>query len=242
MQKENDENLKQSAITLKERLEKEVPIMQQNLEALKRSENNFSVLPTTVHNVAVIHNEEVYRLIDLIHMLWVTSKPKERPWWKLSKSDFEKHQKKALEVLKYLQLQERKAYQLQLENIKKERARIKRLNRRHKAAAEKKGELEKFEPTPVPVIKDEIQYFSHVEYDPSRLLIIWWRFVTKGEHIMDENEIDILGKIRQTCIDIYEKYIPQRIAAIENCDKIIASYENEKTSDSGSAETIPDNA
>ena len=238
MQK-NDENLKQSAVVLKERLEKELPIMQQNLAALKRNEKNYAVLPTTVHNIAVIHNEEVYRLIDLICLLWKASNPAKRPWWKLSKSKFEKRQQKALEILDYLQLQERKAYQQQLEHVKKERVRIKRLNRRHKAQAEKKGELEKFEPIPIPVVKDEIQYFQHVEYDPSRLLINFWQFVTSGEHVLDENEIDILDKIRDTCINIYETYIPKRLEAVERCNSIITSYEEEERNNAGGTEPVP---
>lgn len=238
-----EENLKQSAIALKERLEKEVPIMQQNLVALKRNEQNYAVLPTTVHNIAVIHNEEIYRLIDLISCLWRAGKPGKRRLLNLfRKPAFEKEQKKALEILDYLNLQERKAFAAQLDHVKKERQRIKRLNRRNKARAEKKGELDKFEPQPVPVVKDEIQYFQHVEYDPSRLLIIFWKFVTSGEHPLSDDEVYWLGKIRETCIDIYEKYIPNRLAAIEKCNVIIESYEEEDKNNPSGADAIPGNA
>ena len=238
-----EENLKQSAIALKERLEKEVPIMQQNLAALKRNEQNYAVLPTTVHNIAVIHNEEVYRLIYLIEELWtVHIQNGKRLLHLFRKSAFEKEQDKALGILHYLNTQEWRLFHAQLDHVKKERQRIKRLNRRNKAIAEKKGELDKFEPQPVPVVKDEIQYFQHVEYDPSRLLIIFWKFVTSGEHPLSEDEIHWLGKIRETCIDIYEKYIPNRLAAIERCNAIIESYEEEDKNNSSGADAVTGNA
>jgi len=207
MEKENEKDLyRRAVIGTKERVEKELPIMRQNLDTLKENEENYTVLAQTVHNIAIIINNEAYRFFEPFLRLWESNEVRKRSWMRIGKATIvEKDTDVVRDVLTQLINQEKKLHNRQLEEAKKERK---------KMLVEKKDE-------PVPTLEEMIADFRHVEYDPSAIFERFWMHVLTNNIELNDKHLGCLREIRSTCVSILEEYIPKREESIKKCDYIL---------------------
>jgi len=203
---ENNDLYRRSVESTKERLEKELPIMRQNLETLKANEENYNVLAMTIHNIAVILSEEIYRFFDPILSLWKSNHIKRSLWKRITNAEptiVEADTERVYEVLDEVISKEHTIYNQQLEYAKKERKK-----------AKKAGE-------DVRPLAEDIATFQHVEYDPSDIVARFWLLVVKGKIEVNEDHLYYLKQLYSLCVEVLEKYIPLREEALERCNQLL---------------------
>lgn len=199
-----------TAEQLKKRLEKELPIMRQNLASLESDDDGVLFrLPMAVHNISLCVSERVYLFIEPTIKLYKMALPeKVLGIFKQSLTADEKEIEKRVAFMEELLSKERRLYNKQLEEAK---ADIKR---------EKKDATDK---TKVATLRDRIEAFRHVEVDMYEFLYPYMMLVVRGEIEFGDEQREVLRGMRNSALYIFRSTIPKRETALETCNKVLTS-------------------
>lgn len=200
-----------TAEQLKTRLEKELPIMRQNLASLEAHDDGVLFrLPMAIHNISICVSERVFLFIEPTLKLYKMALPeKVLGIFKQSLTDDEKEIEKRVAFMEELLSKERRLYNKQLEEAK---ADIKR---------EKKEATDK---TKVADLHDRIEAFSHVEVDMYEFLYPYMMLVIQGKIEYGEEQKEQLNIMRELALYVFRSTIPKREVALDTCNKVLASY------------------
>lgn len=212
----NEMNMRYTAEHLKNRLEKELPIMRQNYNSLQNIEG-FGILPMVVHNISLCVSERVYLFIEPTLLLYKAVLPKRNLLGLLkgSLSDNEKEIKKRISFMDDLLRQELALYNEQLEEAKADIKREKKEQRK----AEKTGNTVQS----IPTLAERIVNFRHIEIDMYEFLYPYMALVGRGEIEQNEQHIEALQKMRDIAKTILAEFIPKREQALNTCNTILQS-------------------
>lgn len=212
----NEMNMRYTAEQLKNRLEKELPIMRQNYNSLQNIEG-FSILPMVVHNISLCVSERVYLFIEPTLLLYKALLPKRNllGLLKRSLSGNEKEIEKRISFMDDLLRKELALYNEQLEEAKADIKREKKEQRK----AEKTGNTAQ----PIPTLTERIVNFRHVEIDMYEFLYPYMVLVGSGEIEQNEQQIEVLQKMRDIATAILAEFIPKREQALNTCNTILQS-------------------
>ncbi len=212
----NEMNMRYTAEQLKNRLEKELPIMRQNYNSLQNIEG-FGILPMVVHNISLCVSERVYLFIEPTLLLYKAVLPKRNllGLLKRSLSDNEKEIEKRISFMDDLLCKELALYNEQLEEAKADIKREKKEQRK----AEKSGNTAQ----PIPTLTERIVNFRHVEIDMYEFLYPYMVLVGRGEIEQNEQQIEVLQKMRDIATAILAEFIPKREQALNTCNTILQS-------------------
>lgn len=212
-------NMRYTAEQLKQRLEKELPIMRQNFRSLQESGNEtFFNLPMTVHNISLCVSERAYLFIEPTLRLYKAALPKQKRKWgvlRMERTANEKEIEKRIAFMEKLLKSEFALYNEQLEEAKED---IKREKKAQKEA-EKTGRGSQS----VPSLAERIAYFRHVEVDMYEFLYPYMVLVSRGEIVQNEQQVKELRIMHELATDIYKEFIPKREQTLETCNAILAS-------------------
>lgn len=212
-------NMRYTAEQLKQRLEKELPIMRQNFRSLQeRGDETFFNLPITVHNISLCVSERGHLFIAPTLRLYKASLPKQKRKWgilRMERTANEKEIEKRIAFMENLLKSEFALYNEQLEEAKED---IK-----HEKEAQKEAEKAGHDSQFVPSLSKRIEYFRHVEVDMYEFLYPYMVLVSRGEIVQSEEQIKELRLMHELTIDIYKEFIPKREHALETCNAILAS-------------------
>lgn len=198
-----------TAAHLKERLQKELPVMRENAVSILNSSNDYiGNLPMIVHNLSICVSERAYLFIEPTLRLYRALLPKQK-WCirKVVQTPNKKEIEKRIIFLEELVRRERTLYNEQLEEAKED---IKREKKTHSAGV-------------IAPLKERIDYFRHVEIDMYEFLYPYMILVNRGEIEQDERQIDELRTMRKIAQDILQEFIPKREAALNTCNEILNS-------------------
>lgn len=212
----NEMNMRYTAEQLKNRLEKELPIMRQNYNSLQNIEG-FSILPMVVHNISLCVSERVYLFIEPTLLLYKAVLPKRNllGLLKRSLSGNEKEIEKRISFMDDLLRKELALYNEQLEEAKADIKREKKEQRK----AEKTGNTAQ----PIPTLTERIVNFRHVEIDMYEFLYPYMVLVGRGEIEQNEQQIEVLQKMRDIATAILAEFIPKREQTLNTCNTILQS-------------------
>ena len=212
----NEMNMRDTAEQLKNRLEKELPIMRQNYNSLQNIEG-FSILPMVVHNISLCVSERVYLFIEPTLLLYKAVLPKRNllGLLKRSLSGNEKEIEKRISFMDDLLRKELALYNEQLEEAKADIKREKKEQRK----AEKTGNTAQ----PIPTLTERIVNFRHVEIDMYEFLYPYMVLVGRGEIEQNEQQIEVLQKMRDIATAILAEFIPKREQTLNTCNTILQS-------------------
>lgn len=199
-----------TAEQLKERLEKELPIMRQNLASLESDDDGVLFrLPMAVHNISLCVSERVYLFIEPTLKLYKMALPKKiLGIFKQSLTADEKEIEKRVAFMEELLSKERRLYNKQLEEAK---ADIKR---------EKKDATDK---TKIATLRDRMEAFSHVEVDMYEFLLPYMMLVVQGKIEFGDEQKELLNVMRNLALYIFRTTIPKRETTLDTCNKVLAS-------------------
>ena len=212
----NEMNMRYTAEQLKNRLEKELPIMRQNYNSLQNIEG-FSILPMVVHNISLCVSERVYLFIEPTLLLYKAVLPKRNllGLLKRSLSGNEKEIEKRISFMDDLLRKELALYNEQLEEAKADIKREKKEQRK----AEKTGNTAQL----IPTLTERIVNFRHVEIDMYEFLYPYMVLVGRGEIEQNEQQIEVLQKMRDIATAILDEFIPKREQTLNTCNTILQS-------------------
>lgn len=212
-------NMRYTAEQLKQRLEKELPIMRQNFRSLQECGNEtFFNLPMTVHNISLCVSERGHLFIAPTLRLYKAALPKQKRKWGILRTERttnEKEIEKRIAFMEKLLKSEFALYNEQLEEAKED---IKREKKAQKEA-EKTGRGSQS----VPSLAERIAYFRHVEVDMYEFLYPYMVLVSRGEIVQNEQQVKELRIMHELATDIYKEFIPKREQTLETCNAILAS-------------------
>lgn len=215
-------NMRYVAKELKERLEKELPIMRRDLESLKALQQG--IYPFAVHNISICVYERVYLFIEPTLRLYKAVLPKQRRKFgiiKVDRTEDEKQMEKRIAFLEDILRTEHALYNEQLERAKEDIKREKKEYKEAQAAAAKEGRT--LQPLNIPSLQERIEFFKHVEIDMYDF--IYPLIALAGRGAIEPNEIytDEINNMRMIAIRILEEFIPKREAALEAAIKVLNS-------------------
>ncbi len=212
----NEMNMRYTAEQLKNRLENELPIMRQNYNSLQNIEG-FGILPMVVHNISLCVSERVYLFIEPTLFLYKAVLPKRNLLGLLkgSLSDNEREIKKRISFMDDLLRKELALYNEQLEEAKADIKREKKEQRK----AEKTGNTVQS----IPTLAERIVNFRHIEIDMYEFLYPYMVLVGRGEIEQNEQQIEVLQKMRDIATAILAEFIPKREQALNTCNTILQS-------------------
>ncbi len=189
--------------------------MRQNYNSLQNIAG-FGILPMVVHNISLCVSERVYLFIEPTLLLYKAVLPKRKlGLFKKSLSDNEKEIEKRISFMDDLLRQELALYNKQLEEAKADIKREKKEPRR----AEKNGNTAQ----PIPTLTERIVNFRHVEIDMYEFLYPYMVLVGRGEIEQNEQQIEVLQKMRDIATAILAEFIPKREQALNTCNTILQS-------------------
>ena len=212
----NEMNMRYTAEQLKKRLEKELPIMRQNYNSLLNIEG-FGILPMVVHNISLCVSERVYLFIEPTLLLYKAVLPK-RNLIGLLKRSLSGNEKEIEKRISFMDDLLRKELALYNEQLGEAKADIKR-EKKEQRKAEKTGNTAQ----PIPTLTERIVNFRHVEIDMYEFLYPYMVLVGRGEIEQNEQQIEILQKIRDIATTILAEFIPKREQALNTCNTILQS-------------------
>lgn len=217
--KKQEMNMRYTAEQLKQRLEKELPIMRQNFRSLQECGNDtFFNLPMTVHNISLCVSERGHLFIAPTLRLYKAALPKQKRKWgvlRMERTANEKEIEKRIAFMEELMKSEFALYNEQLEEAK---ADIKREKKAQKEA-EEAGHGSQY----VPSLAERREYFRHVEVDMYEFLYPYMVLVSRGEIVQNEQQVEELRIMHELAIDIYREFIPKREQTLKTCNAILAS-------------------
>lgn len=213
----NEMNMRYTAEQLKNRLEKELPVMRQNYNSLQNIEG-FGILPMVVHNISLCVSERVYLFIEPTLLLYKAILPKRNllGLFKKSLSDNEKEIEKRISFMDDLLRQELALYNEQLEEAKADIKREKKEQRK----AEKLGNTAVHS---IPTLAERIVNFRHIEIDMYEFLYPYMALVGRGKIEQNEQQIEALQRMRDIAMTILAEFIPKREQALNTCNTILQS-------------------
>lgn len=215
-------NMRYTAEQLKQRLEKELPIMRQNFRSLQECGNEtFFNLPMTVHNISLCVSERGHLFIAPTLRLYKAALPKQKRKWGILRTERttnEKEIEKRIAFMEELLKSELALYNEQLEEAKED---IKREKKAQKAQEEAGHGSQS-----IPPLAERIESFRHVEIDMYEFLYPYMVLVSRGEIVQNEQQVEELRKMHTLAIDIYKEFIPKREHTLETCNAILASDVN----------------
>ena len=215
-------NMRYTAEQLKQRLEKELPIMRQNFRSLQECGNEtFFNLPMTVHNISLCVSERGHLFIAPTLRLYKAALPKQKRKWGILRTERttnEKEIEKRIAFMEELLKSELALYNEQLEEAKED---IKREKKAQKAQEEAGHGSQS-----IPPLAERIESFRHVEIDIYEFLYPYMVLVSRGEIVQNEQQVEELRKMHTLAIDIYKEFIPKREHTLETCNAILASDVN----------------
>lgn len=226
MQKENEKlpegNMRYVAEKLKERLEKELPVMRRDLESLKALSNGL--LPLAVHNISLCVNERIYLFIEPVLRTYQETLPKQKYKFgiiPLERTEDEKQMLKRIAFLEDLVRKEHILYNQQLAQAKKD---IKDEKKKYKAdqeAAAKEGKT--IHPMNIPSLQERIEFFKHIEIDMYDF--IFPLIALEGRGVLEPNEryYEEINHMREIAISILEEFIPKREKTLETAIQVLNS-------------------
>lgn len=212
-------NMRYTAEQLKQRLEKELPIMRQNFLSLQECGNEtFFNLPITVHNISLCVSERGHLFIAPTLRLYKAALPKQKRKWGILRTERtanEKEIEKRIAFMEELLKSDFALYNEQLEEAKEDIKREKK--------AEKEAEKTGRGSQSVPSLAERIAYFRHVEVDMYEFLYPYMVLVSRGEIAQNEQQVEELRIMHELATDIYKEFIPKREQALKTCNAILAS-------------------
>ncbi len=215
-------NMRYTAEQLKERLQKELPIMRQNYHSLLNTQTEtFFNLPMTVHNISLCVSERAYLFIKPTLRLYKAALPRQKRklgLLRVKRTANEKEIEKRIAFMEELLKNEFALYNEQLEEAKED---IKREKKAQKEAEEAGCGCQS-----VPPLAERVDSFRHVEIDMYEFLYPYMVLVSRGEIVQNEQQVEELRKMHTLAIDIYKEFIPKRENALETCNAILASDVN----------------
>ena len=226
MQKENEKlpegNMRYVAEKLKERLEKELPVMRRDLESLTQIQQGL--LPLAVHNISLCVNERIYLFIEPVLRTYKEALPKQKRKFgiiPLERTEDEKQMLKRIAFLEDLVRKEHILYNQQLAQAKKDIKDEKKKYKADKEAAAKEGKT--IPPMNIPSLQERIEFFKHIEIDMYDF--IFPLIVLEGRGVLEPNEryYDEINHIREIAISILEEFIPKREKALETAIQVLNS-------------------
>ena len=191
----SDEDYRRTALKVKESIERELPILEQNLATLLGTEN-IIVLPDTIHNICVVLEREAYKFIQPAFNLYDYMDSENLN--EATKHIIDTNKKVLQDLLK----QETDHVAEQEAQMQKEKA----------AALKAKRPFDE---------RVEREVFTHVEADISvfyRKLIM---LLISGSYFLTPHQKRVLEEVRTLCIGILQLTIPRKRQALVNVKKIL---------------------
>lgn len=193
--KSYDKILRQTAEKIKCQVQKELPVLEQNLSTLTQKES-IMTLPIAVHNICVNLEGQAYKFISpALRLYRYTEITTLMP-------ELVAMTKKTIEILQDLEEKEEQLYNEQYKQMMIE-----------KQYAEEHGE--EF------CVEAEIEVFSHVEADMSSFFKKVLMLVIAGQMSLNAEQVEIMNQVKEICISALEHAILQKKQVLEGTSKIL---------------------
>lgn len=197
------EDYKAVAIKTKERVEKELPILKDVLDAIKSSKENIQLLPQVIHTVAVTSPTKSYVFLEDVHTIY-------NAFIEQGKVDSINHNlwksiKKTHSVVEKLYKQETEEFERQLSFFKQE------ITKRVLENPELDGEKE---------LEEEIKHFSHVECDISSAIKSFIFILIVGYSPLDE-QMTAMRTMLKKAKEIIKEQITIHERTLKTCTEIL---------------------
>lgn len=193
--KSYDKSLYQTAEKIKCQVQKELPILEQNLSSLTQTES-IMTLPIVIHNICVSLERQAYMFISPALQLYMSTDTT------ILTPELAAMNKKTIEILEELEKKEEQLY--------KEQEKQMLLNMQY---AEKHGE--EF------CISAEIDAFNHVEADMSSFFKKVLMLVIAGQMSLNTKQVEIMNYVKEICIYVLEHAISQKKQVLDGVNKIL---------------------
>ena len=220
--KQQELNMRYTAEQLKQRLEKELPIMRQNFRSLQVCGNeSFFNLPMTVHNISLCVSERAYLFIEPTLRLYKAVLPKQKRKCGLLRTKRTANEKEIEKRIAFMEELLKSEFALRNEQLEEAKEDIE-----HEKKAQKEAEEAGRGSQSIPPLAERIESFRHVEIDMYEFLYPYMVLVSRGEIVQSKQQVEELCQMHKVAIDIYKEFIPKREHALETCNAILASDVN----------------
>jgi len=193
----SDEDYRRTALKVKELIERELPILEQNLATLQNT-NNIAILPDTIHNICVILEREAYKFL--------------RPAFNLyDYTDSENLNASTKHVIDSNKMILQDLLKQEADHIAEQEAQM----QKEKAAA-----LKAKRPFNERV---EREVFTHLEADISPFYRKLIMLLITGSYFLTPYQKRVLDEVHDLCITTLQTTIPRKRQALVNINKILAA-------------------
>ena len=201
------EEYKKVALKVRERVQKELPILKGLLEAIESSEGNIQLLPQLVHTIAVVAPTKSYVFLDGVNDIYDAFIQDGKPY--SINHDLWKSIKKTHSVVNKLYTQEKDEFLRQVEF--------------HKVRLEQRI-LEGEELDVSAELEREIEYFQHVECDISSAIKSFIFVMIVGYQPTD-SQINAMRKMMEQAKDILSTELARHENSLNTCNQILGDGE-----------------
>lgn len=191
----NNDDYKNTVLKVQQQLQKELPVLQQNLNSLQATDN-FSILPSIIHNICITSERQAYKFLKPAIELYLSAQAVNETIAEIIVN--------TSNTLKELQQKEDALQQEQYTQTKQEADFAYKNNQPYN-------------------INYEINNFNHLEADMASFYRKLIMLIISQQVIMNK-KIDICFKhVKKMCIDILTSLIQQKQCTLNNTNKIIES-------------------
>jgi hypothetical protein len=201
------EEYKKVALKVRERVQKELPIISGLLDAIESSEENIQILPQLVHTIAVISSNKSYVFLDGVYEIYEEFIQKGKPY--SIEHDLWKSIKKTHSVVSKLYTQEKEEFLRQLNH--------------HKSVLESR-KLEDADFDISAELEREKEYFQHVECDISSAIKSFIFLMIIG-YEPSEKQISAMRTMMSQARTILAEQKTKHKNSLETCKQIIGDGE-----------------